>query len=82
MDRVLDCFVWDTGLAQRLDVPRADLVRMERQLLDELEGGPQLGADGRRAPVVQDRLDQLVIVECQRRDRAVRTRSEDALVEP
>src|SRR6266540_6356816 len=34
-----------------------------------------------RAPIVQHRLDQLVILERQRRDRAVSPRSEDALVE-
>src|SRR5512145_817854 len=81
VDCVFDGLVADAGGAQRGDVGRAHVVRMERQFLEEAERRAQFGIEGRGAPIVHDRAYEPIIVQSQRRDRGVRLRSEDALVE-
>src|SRR2546427_2265494 len=70
------------GGAERLQIGRPHVRRGERELLEETERDPDLGIDRRGAPISQHRFDQLVVLEGQRRDRAVSTRSESTLVQP
>jgi len=85
LDRVLDGLIGHAGGAERTQIRRPHVRRRERELLEEAEGGTQLRIGGRGAPIGQDRLDQLVVLvfvlQGQRRDRAVRARSEYALVQ-
>src|SRR5712691_2628046 len=80
MNGVDQRFVADTLRADRLGVSTRQLVRPQRQLLDEPERGTQAFIDRRGAPVTVDRLPDLP-ADCVRRDRAVGVRSERTLVE-
>ena len=80
MYRVDQRFVADTLRADRLGVSTRQLVRPQRQLLDEPECGTEAFSDRRGAPVSLDRLPDFP-PDCVRRDRAVGVRSEWTLVE-
>ena len=80
MHRVDQRLVADTFCADSLGVSARQLVRPQRQLLDEPERGTQAFIDRRGAPVALDRLPDF-LADCVRRDRAVGIRSERALVE-
>ena len=62
--------VGDAGRAHRVGVGRRELLRVERQLLEEDERRLQLGAEWCTAPVVDDRLPDL-LTERVRRNCAV-----------
>ncbi len=62
--------VGDAGCAHRVGVGRRELLRVERQLLEEDERRLQLGTERRTAPVVDDRLPDL-LTERVRRNCAV-----------
>jgi hypothetical protein len=78
--RVAQRLVGDTGGARLVGVGRRQLVRAERQLLEEDERRLELGTQRRGAPIVDDRLPDF-LAERVRRNCAVGPRSEGALVE-
>jgi hypothetical protein len=78
--RVDQRLVADTFCADSLGVSARQLVRPQRQLLDEPERGTQAFIDRGGAPVALDRLPDF-LADCVRRDRAVGVRSEGTLVE-
>ena len=80
MHRVDQRLVADTLRADSLGISTRQLLRPQRQLLDEPECGTQALIDRRGAPVALDRLPD-VPADCVRRDRAVGVRSEWTLVE-
>jgi hypothetical protein len=80
VDRVDERVIADAGGMDGVGVRARQLVRAERQLLEETERRAQALVDRRRTPVALDRLPDL-IPECVRRDRAVRVRSERTLVQ-
>ena len=80
MYRVDQRFVADTLRADRFGVGMRQLVRPQRQLLDESKCGTQAFIDRGGAPVALDRLPDLP-ADCVRRDRAVGVRSEGTLIE-
>ena len=85
LDRILHGLIGHAGGAERFQIRRPHIGRRERELLEEAQGGTQLRIGRSGAPIAQDRLDQLGVLvfvfQGQRRDRAVRARSEYALVE-
>ena len=81
VDRVLDGVIRKTSGTQGRDIGGTHVVRPQRELLEEPKRRAQLRVDRRGAPVGQDCLYDFVILEGQRRDRAVRLRSKDALIE-
>src|SRR5207245_11545901 len=78
---VLDRVVTQPDGAQRLDVGGGNGERIEGQLLEEPERGPQRLADWGGAPVGEPRVDRLLVSQRLRRDRAVSARSKRALVQ-
>ena len=81
MDRVLYGFIAGPGRAERREVGGTHVGGREGELLEEAEGRAQLRVERRRAPVRQHGRDQPVVLQGQRRDRAVTLCSEHALVE-
>src|SRR5207249_671249 len=81
VNRVLDRGIAHAGGAEWLYVRRPHFRRGERELLEQAERGSDFGIDPGGAPIGQHRLDQLLVPKGQRRDRAVGTRSEQALVQ-
>lgn len=75
-----DRLVTDADSANAVHIIRPDVVRREGHLPQEPEGRPQLLVDRGRLPVGQDSTCD-IFAELGRRDRAVGTRSEDALIE-
>jgi hypothetical protein len=73
--RVAQRLVGDTGRARSSVFGAVELVRAQRQLLEKRERRLQLGRERRRAPVVDDRLPDL-IAERVRRNCAVGASSE------
>src|SRR5438045_900755 len=66
---------------ERREVGGTHVGGREGELLEEAEGRAQLRVERRRAPVRQHGRDQPVVLQGQRRDRAVTLCSEHALVE-
>ena len=79
MHRVDQRFVADPLRADRFGIRRRQLLRPQRQLLDEPECGAEAFIDRSGAPVALDCLPDFP-ADCVRRDRAVGVRSERALV--
>ena len=85
VDRVLHGFIRQAGSPEWLHVRWPYFRGSERELFEEAQRGTQLRVERRRTPVCQHRLDQLValpfVLQGQRRDRAVRTGSEETMVQ-
>ena len=81
VDRVLDRRIGKSHRAERSDIGGAHLFRPQRQFFEKAERRAQLRVERRAAPVIDHCFDEPVILQGQRRDRGVRLRSEDALIE-
>ena len=80
MDGIDERILPYAGIKDGFGILSTELVRPQRELLEEGEGRPELGSERSGAPIGDDRVPEL-LTECVRRDRAVGARSERALVQ-